>query len=80
MVLLYKNWGDSGDPDNYRGLAVGQPFAKLAMCANNLRIQAIADEQQLQAPTQAGFRPGYTVEDLALVLQREHESHNPLKF
>ncbi len=69
MVPLYKNWGDSGDPDNYRVLAVGHPFAKLAMCAINLRIQAIADEQQLWAPTQAGFRPGYTVEDLALVLQ-----------
>ncbi len=65
----YKNWGDSGDPDIYRGLAVGHQFAKLAMCAINLRIQAIADEKQLWAPTQAGFRPGYTVEDLALVLQ-----------
>ncbi len=61
--------GGFGGPDNYRGLAVGHPFAKLAMCAINLRIQAIADEQQLRAPTQTGFRPGYTVEDLALVLQ-----------
>ncbi len=69
MVPLYKNWGNSGDPDNNRGLAVGHPFAKLAMCAINLRIQVIADEQQLRAPTQAGFCPGYTVEDLALVLQ-----------
>ncbi len=51
MVPLYKNRGDSGDPDNYRGLAVGHSFAKLAMCAINLRIQAIADEQQLRAPT-----------------------------
>ncbi len=69
MVPLFKNLGDLGDPSNYRGLAIGHPFAKLAMYAINLRIQAIADEQQLWAPRQAGFRPGYTVEDLALVLQ-----------
>ncbi len=69
MVPMFKNWGDSRDPDNYRSLAVGHLFAKLAICAINLRIQAISDEQQLRAPTQAGFRPGYTVEDLALVLQ-----------
>jgi hypothetical protein len=38
MVPIYKNRGDRGDPDNYRGLAVGHPLAKLAMGAINLRL------------------------------------------
>lgn len=69
MVPLYKQRGDQGDPDNYRGLAVGHPLAKLAMGAINQRLQTLADEGGLRAPTQAGFRPGYTTEDLGLVLQ-----------
>jgi hypothetical protein len=68
LVPLYKNRGGRGDPNNYRGLAVGHPLAKLAMGAINQRLQTLADEGGLRAPTQAGFRPGYTVEDLALVL------------
>ena len=36
---------------------------------DNQRLQTLADEGGLRAPTQAGFRPGYTVEDLGLVLQ-----------
>ncbi len=69
MVPLYKLKGDRGDPDNYRGLAVGHPLAKLAMGIVNQRLQTLADDAHLRAPTQAGFRPGHTVEDLALVLQ-----------
>ena len=69
MVPLYKQRGDRGDPDNYRGLAVGHPMAKLAMSAINQRLQTLADGGGLRAPTQAGFRPGYTTEDLGLVLQ-----------
>ena len=68
MVPLFKNKGDRRDPDNYRGLAVGHPLAKLAMSTINQRLQTLADEGGLRAPTQAGFRPGYTVEDLGLVL------------
>jgi hypothetical protein len=68
LVPLYKNSGSRGDPQNYKGLAVGHPLAKLAMSALNQRLQEVADEGGLRAPTQAGFRPGYTVEDLAMVL------------
>ncbi len=35
----------------------------------NQRLQTLADDNHLRAPTYAGFRPGHTVEDLALVLQ-----------
>ncbi len=69
MVPLFKHKGDRGDPDSYRGLAVGHPLAKLAMAIVNQRLQTLADDGQLRAPTQAGFRAGHTVEDLALVLQ-----------
>ena len=68
MVPLYKQKGAPTDPANYRGLAVGHPIAKLAMSAINQRLQQVADDGGLRAPTQAGFRPGYTVEELALVL------------
>ncbi len=39
------------------------------MAIVNQRLQTLADDNQLRAPTQAGFRAGHTVEDLALVLQ-----------
>jgi hypothetical protein len=68
LVPLYKKEGDPSDPDNYRALAVGHPLAKLAMGVINQRLTAVAEDQQLRAPTQAGFRAGHTVEDLALVL------------
>jgi hypothetical protein len=69
LVPLYKGKGPRGDPDNYRGLAVGHPLAKVAMSAINQRLQTLAEEGGLRAPTQAGFRPGYTTEDLGMVLQ-----------
>ncbi len=43
LVPLYKQRGARGDPDNYRGLAVGHPLAKLAMCIINQRLQTLAD-------------------------------------
>ena len=51
IAPLYKNKGDRGDPDNYRALAVGHPLAKLAMCALHQRLQLVATEGDLRAPT-----------------------------
>ncbi len=51
LVPLYKSKGDRGDPDNYRGLAVGHPLAKLAMGIVNQRLQTLADDAHLRAPT-----------------------------
>ena len=68
MVPLYKQKGDRYSPDNYRGLAVGHPLAKLAMAVINQRLTVEADQGNLRAPTQAGFRGGHTTEDLGLVL------------
>jgi hypothetical protein len=51
LVPIYKNKGDRGDPDNYRGLAVGHPLAKLAMATINQRLQTLADGGGLRAPT-----------------------------
>lgn len=67
LVPLFKK-GDQFDPDHYRALAVGHPMAKLAMGVINMRLTGVATGKQLRAPTQAGFRAGHTVEDLALVL------------
>ena len=69
LVPLYKEKGDRLDPNNYRALAVGHPLAKLAMGVLNQRLNLLAEEHHLRAPTQAGFRKDHTVEDLGLVLQ-----------
>jgi hypothetical protein len=60
IVPLYKGEGDMKDCNNYRSIAVAPPFAKLLMSIINKRLTHTADELQLQAPTQAGFRKKYT--------------------
>lgn len=76
LVPLYKLRGDQLDPDNYRALAVGHPMAKLAMAIITRRVNKLAEDNNLRAPTQAGFRAGYTTEDLGLVLQTAIQSAN----
>ncbi len=51
LVPLFKYKGDRGYPDNYRGLAVGHPLAKLAMGIVIQRLQTLADDNHLRAPT-----------------------------
>ena len=45
------------------------PLAKLIMGVLNKRLTLLADEKQLRAHTQAGFRAHYSLEDLVLTLQ-----------
>jgi hypothetical protein len=67
-VPLYKGEGDMNDCNNYRSIAVAPPFAKLLMSIINKRLTDTADELQLQAPTQAGFRKKYTTVEQALIV------------
>jgi hypothetical protein len=56
VVPLYKGKGSTTDPRNYRSIAITPPFAKIFMAVVNQRLRKAANELNLHAPTQAGFR------------------------
>jgi hypothetical protein len=60
VIPLYKGAGDPADFNNYRSIAVTPPFAKLLMAVINRRLTVFAEENDLHAPTQAGFRAHHT--------------------
>jgi hypothetical protein len=55
--------------NNYRSIAVTPPFTKLFMSVMNQRITNHAEQHNLHAPTQAGFRRNHTTLEQALILQ-----------
>ena len=68
LVPLHKK-GSRGDPDNYRGLAVGSNIGKLyTKCLNN-KIKKFAEENHLISPHQFGFREDYRTTDAIFSLQ-----------
>ena len=68
LVPLHKK-GSRGDPDNYRGLAVGSNIGKLyTKCLNN-KIKNFAEENHLISPHQFGFREDYRTTDAIFSLQ-----------
>ena len=56
VTPLYKGKGDATLPENYRSIAVAPPLPKLFMAIVNRRLIDVAEENNLHAPTQAGFR------------------------
>lgn len=68
MSSLFKT-GDRMDATNYRGLTVMNVFPKLYSTCLAHKLDAISQEMHLRAETQAGFRPGYRLEDHCLVLK-----------
>ena len=56
VTSLFKGKGDASLPENYRSIAVAPPLSKLFMSVINRRLTTTADELNLHAPTQAGFR------------------------
>ena len=45
------------------------PLIKLYMALIDARFSLISKSMALRAPTQAGFRPKHSLEDLVLILQ-----------
>ena len=70
MVPLYKGKGSVTDMNSYRSIAITPPFTKLFMSVINRRLTAYAEEHQLHAPTQAGFRAHHTTTEQALMVQQ----------
>ena len=69
MVPLYKGKGDQADMHSYRSIAITPPFSKLFMSVMNRRLTTFAEQQQLHAPIQAGFRRHHTTLEQAMLVQ-----------
>ena len=60
---IYKNKGDAGNPDNYRGITILSCFGKLFTAALNHRLNYYLENMNLLCEEQAGFRKGYSTID-----------------
>lgn len=61
--------GDQSDPNNYRGISVGPVLAKLYAMVLEARISHWAEENNVRAACQAGFRQDHRTTDHIFVLQ-----------
>ena len=63
ILPIYKNKGDSNNPDNYRGITILSCFGKLFTSALNKRLNCFLEENNILCEEQAGFRKGYSTVD-----------------
>jgi hypothetical protein len=68
IIPLYKGKGATSDMNNYRSIAIPPPFTKLFMAIINQRLTNHAEDHNIHAPTQAGFRRHHTTIEQALIL------------
>ena len=68
LTPVFKS-GETSDPGNYRGIAVGTVVAKLYASMINSRLSAWAEEKGLRAQGQAGFREDHRCSDHLLALR-----------
>lgn len=61
--------GDTQDPGNYRGIAVGSLLAKLYACILNELLMKWTEQHQLRARGQAGFRRDHRTTDQTFVVR-----------
>ena len=65
---IYKK-GDTGDPDNFRGLAIGSAFAKLFSLILLKRLSTYVNTKKILYPNQIGFVKGHSTSDHIFLLQ-----------
>ena len=68
VTPVYKK-GTPGDTSNYRPIAVGEPISRLYANILNARLVKFTEDNQLRAPSQAGFRPGLSTVHQLFTLQ-----------
>ena len=68
LVPLHKK-GNRSDPENYRGLAVGNNISKLYTKCLNSKMMNFAEENHLLSPHQFAFRQDYRTSDAIFSLQ-----------
>ena len=61
--------GNTDDPGNFRGLAIGPAFAKLYSHILLKRLSMFIDEKKLLSPNQVGFVKGKTTSDHIFLIQ-----------
>jgi hypothetical protein len=68
--------------NNYRSIAITPPFTKLLMAVINQRLTNHAEDKEIHAPTQAGFRRHHTTTEHALLLQSivQYSNHTKRKL
>lgn len=65
---IYKNKGETGDPDNNRGISLISCFGKLFTMAINERLTNYLNNVGLIGDEQAGFRKNYSTFDHIYVI------------
>ena len=68
LVPLHKK-GSPGDPNNYRGLAVGNNVSKMYTKILNEKLKSYCDIKNILSPQQFGFRNDYRTSDAIFVLR-----------
>lgn len=69
ILPIFKNKGDSKNPENYRPITLLSCFGKLFTSILNSRINKYLDENSTISSCQAGFRKGYSTTDNLFILQ-----------
>jgi len=69
IMPIYKNKGDKGDFDNYRGITILSCLGKLFTSVINARLNAYAKEIELIKENQTGFRKNYGTLDHIFILE-----------
>ena len=73
LVPLYKQKGDIGDLDNWRGVVLLDIISKAMAILLNTRLRAVGE--QFWSESQSGFRPGRGTSDAVFVLRRIFEEY-----
>lgn len=60
IIPIYKNKGDKGDPNNYRGISLLSCLSKVFTACIKSRIQEFVETQSMMGEEQTGFRTGYS--------------------
>ena len=82
LVPLHKK-GSSGDPNNYRGLAVGSNVGKFYTKCLNEKLKQACDSNNILSPNQFGFRDAFRTTDDIFVLRSiishyKNNGHRPV--
>lgn len=68
IVPIFKNKGDSKDPNNYRPITILSCLGKLFTSILNQRLTTYLDDNNIMDENQAGFRQGYSCSDQIFTL------------
>lgn len=60
---IYKNKGDTNDPNNYRGITILSCFGKLFTAILDRRLGSFIEKYGVLGPEQTGFRKGFSTMD-----------------